>query len=75
MRRFKILSRPQMEALTTPRLLAYRTSILRAHEKREWHYGTSDEFMVKEDASWQELHSNVCEVLSTREHVERKKRG
>ncbi len=54
------LTREQMEALTTRRLLAYRNSLHRSWED------------YKETEGWKQHHAECVEILSKREHVEKK---
>jgi len=65
----KILSRDQLEKLSTKRLLAYKNKMMQVPETINW-----DEPNVrwnKNDPSWKALYSLVKEVLATREHVEK----
>jgi len=65
----KILSRDQLEKLSTKRLLAYKNKMMQVPENENW-----DEPNVrwnKSSPSWQYLYSLVKEILSTREHVEK----
>ena len=67
------LSKEDMKKLTTPRLLAYKKTLITHNEwtgrntdgKYEQFYNGSDE--------WQKAYDQVREVLNTREHVEKKK--
>ena len=65
----KILSREQLEKLSTKRLLAYKSKMIQVPENGNW-----DEPHArwnKSSPSWQSLYSLVKEILSTREHVEK----
>lgn len=81
----KILSREEMEKLSTKRLLAYKKKLLQVDDASRCWCGSSSgncdyrqqELLkhgafIKASPAWQELYKNVKEVLNTREHVERK---
>jgi hypothetical protein len=67
----KLLTREQMEKLTTPRLLSYRTRLLRVpnqkhHDDMMYKYRIS-----KEHPEWKETYVLCKAVLAKREHVSR----
>jgi len=64
-----ILTREQLEALTTPRLLAYRNSLLRNYEDEGW--GDPPEWH-KQHPEWKAHYAMVKEILAERPHVEKK---
>lgn len=69
-----ILSKDQMERLTTKRLLAYRDSLLTWHET--CHYDDDyDESKCKAGQLWKATYATVKEVLAKREHVNRPTTG
>ena len=61
----KILTREQLEALTTKRLLAYKNKLLKCHDEP-----ASCSELAKSSPEWQELYATCKEILATREHVE-----
>lgn len=63
------LSKEQMSKLTTQRLLAYKKKLYKYPEGPDWE---TDDNMNKSRPEWQEAYKNIKEVLSSREHVERK---
>ena len=80
MRRLKILSKEELEKLTTPRLLAYKTRLLKVRDYNCYCGDPSctvrseenpDE-LNKSHPTWQNLFNLVKQILLTREHVERK---
>jgi len=64
----KILTREQLEKLTTKRLLAYKNKLMDVHEGPNW---DSDDVvrLNKTSPEWKELYAIVKEILATREHV------
>ena len=66
----KILTKEQMEKLTTKRLLAYKNAVMRVPEGPNWDDPKAQ--INKTSPEWQELYANLKEVLATREHVEAK---
>ena len=78
--KLSLLSKEQMEKLSTKRLLAYKAKLLTVRDWVKCYCGDdgckvgSDEepnAFTKQHPSWQELYMNVKIVLATREHVER----
>lgn len=72
-----------MEKLPTKRLLAYKNRLLQVDDCFTCWCGSrgcdhklkqllADGAFIKSSPEWQELYTNVKEVLSTREHVIRK---
>ena len=68
MRRVKLLSKIEMEKLTTERLLAYKKRIMQVPEGPSWDEDNVDR-INKTSPEWQETFNNLKEVLSTREHI------
>ncbi len=70
------LTRDQMEALPTKRLLAYKNSLYRIHDQPSWEetmYGGSPTGeLTKQHPSWQETLDVAKEILATREHIPKK---
>lgn len=67
------LTRDKLEALTTPRLLAYRNRLLKVptpdpHDPDQPVKGTTKEL------GWLITYTSVKEILATRPHVSRKKK-
>jgi hypothetical protein len=68
-----------LEALTTPRLLAYRARLLELEDSRAGSDLNADELArldpallhFKDSPGWTELHGAVTAILSGREHVPR----
>jgi hypothetical protein len=74
MRKDSLLTREQMEALTTERLLAYKNRLYKVPEGPsydEWEPGGTHYGVHKECPEWQQTLATAKEILSTREHVER----
>ena len=69
MRRRNLLSRQKLESLTTPRLLAYRKSLLKVYEDDGGNY-PNECIWHKQTPEWQEHYALVKEILATREHRE-----
>lgn len=65
----KLLSKEQLQNLTTPRLLAYKNKLMQVPEA-SYLENTSPPKFSKSDPQWQETYTVLKEVLSTREHVE-----
>jgi hypothetical protein len=65
-----LLTKEQLEKLTTPRLLAYKNKLMRVPESPNWDEPSYQ--LNKTDARWQETCAAVKAVLETREHVEKK---
>ena len=70
----KILSRYEMEKLTTPRLLAYKNSLLTCRDDDE--ADEEDPYCRPGKLSdmWKRCYEECLTILSTREHVDRKKK-
>lgn len=65
-----IHNRTQLEALTTPRLLAYKASLMKVPEKANWDgekFGRG--YINKSQSSWQDVLNLVKTVLATRENI------
>ncbi len=70
-----LLSREQLEKLTTKRLLAYKNKLMQVHDSGDWNdycICFQNEHINKTSPVWQETYQNVKSVLATREHIERK---
>lgn len=70
-----LLSREQLEKLTTKRLLAYKNKLMQVHDSGDWNdycICFQNEHINKTSPEWQETYQNVKSVLATREHIERK---
>lgn len=65
----KILTREQLEKLTTKRLLAYKNKLMQVHEGPNEDEGSYQGFN-KTDEEWKSLYALVKEILATRENVE-----
>jgi hypothetical protein len=68
MKRVKLLSKIEMENLTTERLLAYKKRIMQVPEGPSWDKDNVDR-INKISSEWQETYNNLKDVLATREHV------
>lgn len=68
----KLLTKKQLEKLTTKRLLSYKNSLMQVHEKTGWWagYEASKSNLTKESVEWKETYKNLKEILATREHIE-----
>ena len=64
----KLLTKKQMEALTTKRLLAYKNKLMQVPETGNWDCGKCAGF-AKDHELWKMAMANLKEVLATREHV------
>ena len=70
----KLLTREEMEKLTTERLLAYKKRLYRVPEGPSYEetiYQGTDYGMHKQRPEWQETLRILKEVLASREHVDR----
>lgn len=68
----KLLTREEMEKLTTKRLLAYKNKLYKVPEgpsHEETMYGGTDHGMHKQRPEWQETVKIANEILATRENV------
>lgn len=65
----KILTREQLEKLTTKRLLAYKNKLLKVPEEPNWDEANNTR-INKLSKEWIDLYSLVKEILSKREHIE-----
>jgi predicted heme/steroid binding protein len=61
----KILTREQLEKLTTKRLLAYKNKLMDVHEGPNWDEG-SYQGLNKTDEEWKSLYALVKEILAAR---------
>jgi hypothetical protein len=61
-----LLSKEQMEKLTTKRLLAYKTKLMSYHETPDWDDPNS---ICKASNVWKETYANLKAVLATRENI------
>ena len=68
-----ILTREQLESLTTPRLLAYRNSLLRVPEDEDWD-DPSPRKWHKQHPEWKTHYALVKEILATRPHEEKEEK-
>lgn len=71
-RRLKLLTRAQIEKLTTKRLLAYRDRLLSVHEgPNQPQYGACEKTndLTKDSPEWKATYSACKEILGKREHV------
>lgn len=66
----KLLSNEEIVKLTTPRLLAYLRSLLKAHELPNWDE-TNAKSLSKASPEWQGTYNSVKRELSQREHVKK----
>lgn len=64
----KMLSKQELEKLTTKRLLAYKNKLMQVPEGPSFDEDNVDR-MNKQNVEWQHAYFLVKEVLSTREHV------
>ncbi len=62
-----MLSKDQLDKLTTPRLKAYLRSWMKKHDDHHWD-GESRE-IVKSSPEWQEHYQLIKGVLAQREHI------
>jgi len=68
----KLLSREEMEKLSTKRLLAYKNSLYKYPEGpsyEEQHYGGKDYGLYKSHPNWQAAMKLAKEVLAERENI------
>ena len=63
-----LLTKEQMLKLTTKRLLAYKNKLMKYHSTQDY---DSNE-ICKSSPGWIETYNNLKEILSIREHIERK---
>jgi hypothetical protein len=68
----KILNRSEMEKLTTPRLLAYHNSLLKCREGDESREGDPYCCPGKGSEMWKRCYDVCKDILSKREHVNKK---
>ena len=64
-----LLSISQLSKLTTPRLLAYKKTLMTAPETPSY---SGEEYVSKADDSWKLAYDELKAELATREHVEKK---
>jgi len=71
MRKSSLLTREQMEKLTTKRLMAYKSRLYKIHERDHPDYGNTPNhwFVTKESPEWKETVANAKAILAEREHV------
>ena len=68
-----ILSKEQLEKLTTARLIAYKKSLLKCNEDVNWDTLCSNSHQfVKSSDRWKKAYKDVKDVLAMREHINRK---
>lgn len=65
----KLLTKEQLEKLTTKRLLAYKAALMVVPEKPNW--DEEEELLNKTSPEWKATYAMVKGILSEREHVER----
>lgn len=70
----KLLTKEQLQQLTTPRLLAYKNKLMQVPEFPDWDDENSqinDKYsqINKESLLWRETYFALKEILATREHV------
>jgi hypothetical protein len=66
----KLLTKEQMENLTTARLLAYKNSLMEVPETPNWDEPGYQ--LNKTSQEWKDTYYTLKDILATREHVERK---
>jgi hypothetical protein len=67
----KLLTKSELEKLTTPRLLAYLKSLRKVHDYQDHDSIFGFRKLTKESKQWQETYNLVKSILTTREHIER----
>lgn len=67
-----LLTKQQLEKLTTPRLLAYKNKLMQVPETCNWDQEKTSR-LNKESVVWQQTYATVKEILATREHAEQDK--
>lgn len=67
----KILSKEELEKLSTKRLLAYKNRLMKVPEEADTDNKNPD-YMYKGHSIWKRLYQDVKDVLKTREHIEKK---
>lgn len=72
MKSSNLLTKPQMEKLTTERLMAYRGSLLACNEGPGDDPEDTEKELTKDSSMWQGAYDQLKEVLSEREHVVKK---
>ena len=65
----KFLSKAEMEALTTPRLLAYYRALFQVHEHPDYDASSYSTKITREDPIWAETKAIAKAMLDQREHV------
>ena len=65
----KLLTKEQLEKLTTKRLLAYKDALMKVPETPNW--DDPEERLNKTSYEWKITYAAVKGVLSEREHVEK----
>jgi hypothetical protein len=61
-----LLSKEQMEKLTTQRLLVYKKSLMSVPETSE-----SPTKITKDSPEWQAVYKSLKDILNTREHIDK----
>jgi len=72
--KIKILTKSQLQALPTHRLLAYLKKLNTCHTAPDWDTASGRE-LTKESEAWKNLHAMVKEILATRPHIKKKKKA
>lgn len=71
--KIKILTKSELQALPTHRLLAYLKKLNTCHTTPDWEIRSAKSELTKESEAWKNLHAMVKEILATRPHVKKKK--
>jgi len=69
------LTRAQLESLPTPRLLAYKNSLLKVPETADWDNLCAVPGGGKQHPEWKAQYALVKEILADREHIPKRKCG
>lgn len=67
----KILSKEELEKLSTKRLLAYKNKLMKVPEEADWDNSNPNK-IHKKHPIWKKVYQDVKDVLQSREHVEKK---
>ncbi len=65
----KLLTKEELEKLTTKRLLAYKQSLLIVYESPDLDNPHS---LSKESEEWKACYKSTKDILATREHIEKR---
>lgn len=65
----KLLTTEAMQLLTTPRLLAYKTSLMQVPETPSWEEDNVDR-LNKTSPAWIETYNALKEILKTRGNIQ-----